>query len=50
MQQTSDKQVLLKELKQQQDSLKEGSLAWHEVQSQINHIIAENFLQYVNRL
>lgn len=43
---SNDKLLLL--VKQQKES-KEGSPAWHTLQEQINQIIAENFLHYVNR-
>jgi hypothetical protein len=45
-QQTNDKLLLLVE---QQKESKEGSQQWHTLQEEINQIIAENFLQYVNR-
>lgn len=46
---TDDKSVLLMSLKEQQNQVREGSLYWHELQSQINQIIAERFLQTLNR-
>lgn len=45
--QLSDDRLLL--LIEQQKQTKEGSSAWYAYQEQINQIIAENFLQYVNR-
>jgi hypothetical protein len=42
----NDKLLLLVE---QQKQTKEGSPAWYAYQGEINQIIAENFLQYVNR-
>lgn len=45
-QSTNDRLVLLVE---QQKQTKEGSSAWYAYQAQINQIIAENFLYFVNR-
>ena len=42
---TNDKLVYLR---QQQKQCREGSSAWHEIQSKINRIIAQNYLEYVN--
>jgi hypothetical protein len=36
-------------LVEQQKQSKEGSPSWYAYQSEINQIIAENFLHYVNR-
>lgn len=36
-------------LKQKQDLSKEGSPEWYSWQQQLNQIIAERFLQYLNR-
>lgn len=44
--QSKDQFLLLKE---QQSLVKEGSAVWHDLQSQINQIVAERFLRYVNR-
>lgn len=41
--------LLLKRLVEQQKQCKEGSKDWYEKQNLINQIIADNFLQYVNR-
>jgi hypothetical protein len=46
LQPTDDRLLLLIE---QQKQTKEGSTAWYAYQAQINQIIAENFLHYVNR-
>ena len=35
-------------LRQQQKQCREGSFVWHEIQSKINRIIAQNYLEYVN--
>jgi hypothetical protein len=43
---SNDRLVLLIE---QQKQSKEGSPAWYACQKEINQIIAENFLHYVNR-
>lgn len=42
----NDKLLLLIE---KQMLTKEGSPAWYDIQGQINQIIAENFLRFVNR-
>lgn len=44
-----DKSVLLMSLRQQQSAVKEGSLAWHEIQHQINEVIAQRYLESLNR-
>ena len=43
----TDDQLLF--LKKQQEQYHEGSFEWADIQSKINQIIAENYLQYVNR-
>lgn len=45
--QSSNDQLLL--LRKEQNQIREGSLKWVELQDKINQIIAEKFLQYVNR-
>jgi len=45
--QTTDDRLLL--LVNQQKETKEGSPAWFSIQAEINQIIAENFLRFVNR-
>ena len=45
-QQTDDRFLLLVE---QQKSVREGSSAWYSLQQKINQIIAQNYLEYVNR-
>jgi hypothetical protein len=47
VQQPTDDKLLL--LIEQQKQTKEGSSSWYACQAQINQIIAENFLHYVNR-
>ena len=44
-QQTNDKLILLR---QQQEQYHEGSFEWADIQSKINQIIAQNYLEYVN--
>mgnify|MGYP001045137285 CR=1 FL=1 len=46
LQSTDDRLLLLVE---QQKTTKEGSASWYECQAEINQLIAEKFLQYVNR-
>lgn len=41
--------LVLKNLVEQQKKTQEGSNAWYLYQQEINQIIAENFLNYVNR-
>lgn len=45
--QPTDDQLLL--LKEQQSAVREGSPNWHFYQEQINQIVADRFLHYVNR-
>ena len=45
---TSSKSVLDK-LKIEQEQYHEGSFEWTDIQEKMNQIIAENYLQYVNR-
>ena len=45
--QSADDQLLL--LMEKQILTKEGSPAWHDLQQKINQIIAQRFLQFVNR-
>ena len=49
MQQTNNQQVLLENLRLEQSKTKERSVAWYRYQEQINHIIANRYLEYVNR-
>jgi hypothetical protein len=49
MQSANDRTVLLETLKKQQSEYHEGSFEWANIQAKIDQIIAENFLQYVNR-
>ena len=47
--QTTNEHVVLMELQSRQKETKEGTPSWYSLQEQINQIIANNFLQYVNR-
>jgi hypothetical protein len=49
MQPTDNRSVVLEKLVDQQKQTREGSPAWYAYQQEINQIIAENFLLYVNR-
>lgn len=46
---TDDKQLLLKEYKVRQRLFKEGSGEWMHFQRKIDQIVAERYLEYVNR-
>lgn len=47
---TNDQSLfLMNTLVAQQKQFLEGSAAWFELQAQINQIIADRFLQYLNR-
>lgn len=46
-QQPTNDQLLL--LLKQQKQTREGSPAWYSYQQEINQIIAQNYLEYVNR-
>jgi hypothetical protein len=41
--------ILLNSLKQNQAQWKEGSIEWRKYQERIDQIVADNFLEYVNR-
>ena len=45
--QSTDDRLLL--LKKEQENFHEGSFEWADIQAKIDQIVAENFLQYVNR-
>ena len=47
--QTTSPKLVLEKLQQEQRQYHEGSFEWADIQSKINHIIAQNFLEYVNR-
>jgi len=47
--QTTNEHVVLRELVNNQSLVKEGSPSWYTYQEKINQIIAQNYLQYVNR-
>jgi len=46
--QTVPRELLLKQLVEQQKQCKEGSMEWYKKQNLINRLIADNFLAYVN--
>ena len=46
--QTNGRQLLLK-LYTERDTLKAGTTAWINVQQNIDKIVAQNFLEYLNR-
>lgn len=49
-QSTDDQSLfLMNALVEQQKHFLEGSAVWFQLQAQINQIIAERFLQYLNR-
>jgi hypothetical protein len=45
--QSTNDQLLL--LRQEQALVKEGSKQWAKLQEKINQIVAQNYLEYVNR-
>ena len=45
-QSANDRLVLLKK---EQEKYHEGSLDWIDIQSKVDQIIAQNYLEYVNR-
>lgn len=49
LQSTDDKRLLLDKLRQDQKLTKEGSNDWDTLQKLIDHIVAQNLLEYVNR-
>lgn len=49
MQSTDNKQFLLTELKTKQKRVKEGSAEFYNIQKLIDQIVAERYLEYVNR-
>lgn len=49
MQPTNSRSVVLEKLKAEQQNYYEGSFEWADLQSKIDQIIAENYLEYVNR-
>jgi len=48
LQSTNGRQLLLS-LYQQRDALHEGSNAWRKIQDAIDKIVAQNYLEYLNR-
>ena len=49
MQSTNNKQLLLEQLRKEQAEYGEDTIHWALLQDKINHIIAQNYLHYVNR-
>jgi len=49
MQSRSDKSILLKTLYQKQKQYAEGSFEWADLQAEIDRIVAQNYLEYLNR-
>ena len=49
MQSTDNKQFLLTELSTKQKQCREGSFEWADIQAKIDQIVAERYLEYVNR-
>jgi len=47
VQQSTDDQLLL--LKRNQENVPEGSKEWRLLEQQINQIVAQNYLRYLNR-
>jgi len=48
-QSANDKHLLLEELREEQSQYGEDTIHWALLQDKINHIIAQNYLHYVNR-
>jgi len=49
MQQTDDKQFLLTQYATQQKRVAEGTLEWRKLQEKIDLIVAQRYLEYLNR-
>jgi hypothetical protein len=52
MRQSNDRSISVEQLDQlrkEQENYSEGSFEWADYQAKIDHIIAQNFLHYVNR-
>lgn len=49
VQSTDHKQFLLTELSTKQKNFREGSSEWYHIQSLIDQIVAQRYLEYVNR-
>jgi hypothetical protein len=49
MQSTDHKQFLLTQLSTEQKKYHEGSFEWADIQAKIDQIVAERYLEYVNR-
>ena len=48
-QSTDVRSILLKQLRTEQEQYGEGSTHWVLIEEKINQIIAQNYLEYVNR-
>ena len=48
-QQQNGRDLLLKKLRQEQEQYGEGSCHWTLLEERINQLIAQNYLEYVNR-
>lgn len=48
MQSPDYRSMVLTQLQQEQKTYSEGSTMYSELQARINHIVAQNFLEYVN--
>lgn len=46
---SNDKSFLLKDISQEQKMHREHSPAWYSCQEKINQLVAERYLQYLNR-
>lgn len=46
---TTNSKLVLTELYRQREQVAERSKQWYQVQAHIDHIVATNFLYYVNR-
>ena len=48
-QSTDDQSILLKLLRQEQDAVSDKSIKWFDIQRRIDHIVAQRYLQYLNK-
>jgi len=48
MQSTDNRSMVLKQLQQEQKTYSESSPKFAELQAKIDHLVAQNFLEYVN--
>lgn len=49
VQPTGSRSMVLKELREEQEKLREGSCDWITLETKIREIVAQNYLEYVNR-